>query len=471
MTSRLIIWVILLSGVAASLRAQDAPTSLPTDEPMPPAELAALERAELGSRYVEADAAKYAEAHELIERFFALPAARPQTIRSLETLGVDANDLGRLVRIRRDWPALQPGVYYIDERVGPNPARYFLGVPAGYTRDNAWPLVIELPTADAFVGPSPPDAIGVTQIYQTWMADELKRHGDAVVVMPLLNLDELYGPSYAGMNSVITPLMHVADRVNIDPARVYLLGHSMAAHATWNLSLLYTTYFAAFDAMAGSAGEDWQRVRIMNLRNTFPIIWHDANDAVVPIGQAQALTKLLGIFHVPFDFSPTKGVGHVPTANIVEERYAKMRSHDRPLYPKNVSLRSTRLDAPFTRLDWLKIDQPIKDGGTMRVVPRHGNGVMVICNAPFTLEGAFDQNVVNITATNVDLLRVYLNDQMIDFSRPVTILLNRKMVFEGMLSPSVETMLKDQLILGRGWRYFTVGMDFSTTSPATQSAR
>ena len=44
--------------------------------------------------------------------------------------------------------------------------------------------------------------------------------------MPLLNLDELYGPSYAGMNSVIQPLLHAAGRANVDPARVYLIGHA-----------------------------------------------------------------------------------------------------------------------------------------------------------------------------------------------------------------------------------------------------
>ena len=37
------------------------------------------------------------------------------------------------------------------------------------------------------------------------------------------------------MNRVIQPMLHVAGRVNIDPARVYMIGHSMAAHAVWNL--------------------------------------------------------------------------------------------------------------------------------------------------------------------------------------------------------------------------------------------
>ena len=46
--------------------------------------------------------------------------------------------------------------------------------------------------------------------------------------MPLLNLNEGYGPSYPGMNSVIQAMLHVTGRVNIDPQRVYLLSPSAA---------------------------------------------------------------------------------------------------------------------------------------------------------------------------------------------------------------------------------------------------
>src|SRR5207245_450215 len=102
---------------------------------------------------------------------------------------------------------------------------YFLGVPKDYERTKPWPLVIKLPTADAFVNEPKANADQVTQIYTAWMKDELTKHPDALLIMPLLNLDELWGPSYAGMNNVIQPMLHAAGRANIDPARVYLLGH------------------------------------------------------------------------------------------------------------------------------------------------------------------------------------------------------------------------------------------------------
>ena len=89
--------------------------------------------------------------------------------------------------------------------------------------------------------------------------------------MPLLNLDELYGPSYAGTNSVIQPMLHAAGQANIDPARVYLVGHALSAIAAWNLALNYPTYFAGFESLAGGAGNDWQRLRLTNLHNVLPV--------------------------------------------------------------------------------------------------------------------------------------------------------------------------------------------------------
>src|SRR5205823_13857898 len=143
----------------------------------------------------------------------------------------------------------------------------------------------------------------VQRTYTGWMSDELKSHPDALCIMPLLNLDELWGPSYAGMNSVIQPMLHVATRCNVDPARVYMVGHSMSAHAVWNLALNYPTYFAAINPLAGGAGNDWQRLRFMNLRNIFPVIWHDADDQVIKVESSRGIVNVLKRMKIPYDYT------------------------------------------------------------------------------------------------------------------------------------------------------------------------
>src|SRR5688572_20407322 len=174
---------------------------------------------ELGKRYNPADADRIHDAHLLLESFFAEPAAkaRQDLIGKIRDTKLEPELIGRLARIRMHWPALEPGVYYTNERHGPHDVRYFLGVPKGYDRAKPWPLVVRLPTASAFLTDPMPGPERVTEIYSDWIKEELKQHPDALVLMPLLNLDELYGPSLPGMNSVIQPLLHSADRANVDP--------------------------------------------------------------------------------------------------------------------------------------------------------------------------------------------------------------------------------------------------------------
>ena len=262
-------------------------------EPIPRDALVEMDRVELGRLFKPEDAERLYAAHELLEQFFDAATARDRTaaVQAIEQAGLDPDVIGRLARIRMRWPALSGGVYYVNERRGPYDIRYFIGVPKGYDRAKAWPLVIKLPAANAFLTRPPPDGDRVAQIYTAWIKQELERHGDALVLMPLLNLDEMYGPSYAGMNSVIQPVLHAADRFNIDAARVYMLGHSEAAHATWNLALHYPTYFAAFDALAGDARFDWQRVRLIGLRNVLPVVWHDDGDPVIKVEAARSIVR------------------------------------------------------------------------------------------------------------------------------------------------------------------------------------
>jgi hypothetical protein len=81
-------------------------------------------------------------------------------------------------------------------------------------------------------------------------------------------------------------------------------------------------------------------------------------------------------------------------------------------------------------------------------------------------------NRFDVVSVNVESFRLYLNDQMVDLAKPVTVFVNGKQRFEGIVQPDTAEMLGDQLFLGRGWRYFTghIDIDFGepTTRPTTE---
>jgi hypothetical protein len=454
--------ILLIAVTAATGRAGGARGA----DFIPASQMVTLYAAALGPLYQPQYLDRIYGAHLLLEQYFAATteARRHEVVKELQATNVPIEVIGRIARLRLSWQNLAPGVYYINEKSGPFTLRYFLGVPPHYRRDIAWPLVVKLPTANAFVTDPPPDADEVVQIYTAWIDEELADHPDAVVLMPLLNLKELYGPSYAGMNSVYRPILDAANRCNIDPARVYMVGHSMAAHAVWNIALHYPTYFAAINPLAGAANADWQRLRLLNLRNIFPIVWADTADTVVPSTESAQIVSVLRRKKIDVDYTQTDGVGHIPPPEIVNTDYLKMRARVRPLYPPHISMQSNRPDSIFNRIEWVQVYQELDAGADQTLQLQWGTGRLTFSDNPFTMDAVLDHNTLELTTDNVATARVYFNDQMVDMSKPLTIVANGRARYTGMLHEDLDGMLKDQLFLGRGWRYYTANLDLDFTS-------
>jgi len=79
-----------------------------------------------------------------------------------------------------------------------------------------------------------------------------------------------------------------------------------------------------------------------------------------------------------------------------------------------------------------------------------------------SLDATLAKNQITAQTQNVESMRFYVNDQMIDFSRAVSVVVNHKPRFEAFVRPSIDEMMKDQLFLGRGWRYYSgmIDIDF-----------
>jgi hypothetical protein len=124
----------------------------------------------------------------------------------------------------------------------------------------------------------------------------------------------------------------------------------------------------------------------------------------------------------------------------------------------------------------MQIYQPLNAGDEHWMILSRGRGHFVTYGNTFKIDATRSGNRIDAQADNVSSLRFYVNDQMIDFSKPVTVNVNKRGVFEAMVTPGVEEMLKDQLFVGRGWRYFTGIVDVElgpkpVTRPATPTTK
>jgi hypothetical protein len=480
--STAIAFLLLSTPLLAQPAAPPPPPAAAPEPPIPAQVLDSMLRRELGPLATPQVAPKLGPAHELIEKYFAArPAERKPIVKDLEATGLDPSIIGRLSRIRSNWPAFDGGgIFYVNERVGPHAVMYFIGAPKAYDRTKPWPLLIKLPGAQAFVNEPKPTGDDVARIYKDWVKEELDKHPDALVLMPLLNFDELWGPSQAGMNGVMQPIFHAYSRFNIDPAKVYMLGQGMSAHGTWNLALHYPTYFAAINPIAGGTGGAWQKLRIVNLRDIYCVLWHDASDTNVKVGLSREMANILKKYKFDYDYEESENVGHAPTEEIAQRLYTKLRSRTRDLYPKEVMLASNRPEAIFNRNDWVQVYQMLNPGGEQRVRFQLGSGMVSMYQNSYSISAAITApNKIEIKSENVESFRLFLNDQMIDVARPVTVIVNKKVRHEGPVKVSLEEMLKDQTFLNRGWRYYPAYLDIdfgtipvggsgSTTKPATQ---
>ena len=150
----------------------------------------------------------------------------------------------------------------------------------------------------------------------------------------------------------------------------------------------------------------------------------------------------------------------MPSPQIVEDEYQKLRTRTRDLYPNAVFIQSNSADTIFNRADWVQIYQPMSPGQQAKVqFSRGSQGMYIYQNAFRVIAEIADPHTIRLNVNNVQLVRIYLNDQMVDLDQPVQVFVNGISRFNAIVPQSIEEMLKDQLFLGRGWRYYTAVID------------
>jgi dienelactone hydrolase len=138
-----------------------------------------------------------------------------------------------------------------------------------------------------------------------------------------------------GRTDAMEVLDYAIKELNPDPTRIYLTGHSMGGHGTWQVGATYPDRFAAIGPSAGwisfnsyAGGKRFENPtpvqemlnRASNPSNTLALsrnylqhgiyILHGDADDNVPPREARDMAKHLSEFHHDFVFYEQKGAGH-----------------------------------------------------------------------------------------------------------------------------------------------------------------
>ncbi len=219
----------------------------------------------------------------------------------------------------------------------------------------------------------------------------------------------------------------------VNPDKVYLMGYSAGGDGVWRMAPRMADSWAAASMMAGHPGD----VSLLNLRNTPFMIWCGEHDAAYNRNTLAAQRGLqmdslqrhdpLGYVHQTHII---KGVGH--WMNRVDSAAVPwMTKFRRNPYPKKIVWQQAEVVKPY--FYWLSVPPAELAPGKM-------------------LRAYIQGNCVHITQCDYTALTLYLNDELVDLDKFVTVKYGKRVLFKGRLKRKESTM-RQTLFERNDWSY------------------
>ncbi len=243
---------------------------------------------------------------------------------------------------------------------------------------------------------------------------------------------------------VLATIRQVSQRYHVDPDRIFLTGMSNGGIGAWLIGMHHAPLFAGLAPMA-SGLDDVLMPFLANLRNTPVYIIHGAKDQVMTVELSRSIDReltALGYAHVYREHRgehPVAGGHYFPR----EELPALMTwLSSRRRNPLPLKLTVVREASRFQPFGWVRLDvtDPIAAFSDDLVDKRDQR---IKQREYARLEAAIvSANRIEVNTERIQRYSLFLNDRLIDPAKPVTIVTNGKVSFEGTVAASLETLLR-----------------------------
>lgn len=243
---------------------------------------------------------------------------------------------------------------------------------------------------------------------------------------------------------VLATIQDLRRRYHVDPDRIFLTGMSNGGIGAWLIGMHHAPLFAGIAPMA--AGLDGVLMPFLaNLRNTPIYMIHGAKDEVMPVELSRSISReleALGYPHVYREHQrehPMAG-GHYFPKEELPDLVAWLNRQRRGPLPSRLTV--VRDASHFQAFSWLRVDStdPIAafsddlvDKSDERIKRRE----YARLDAAITGE-----NRIEVRGERVRRYSVFLNDRLIDRSKPITVVTNGQVSFEGAVTQSLEALLR-----------------------------
>jgi poly(3-hydroxybutyrate) depolymerase len=324
-----------------------------------------------------------------------------------------------------------------------------LEVPADYDPARKWPLRVQLHGGVGRQAPAPGERAGGRPLDSSRIpnAGELNLHPRAWNGVEWWRAPQV--------DNILNLIETVKRRYNVDESRVYVTGISDGGTGVLFFAMRVVTPFSACLSLNGhpavlanpQVGADPQ-LYPTNMANCAMYMVNGGRDELYPAASVEPFVQMIRSAGAPVEWHVYEEAGH-NTAWWPEERgaYEKyLGSHARVAHPATITWETDRTDR-YNRMRWLVVNQlgtrasdamltdvnTIETRGGRRPVfeRRRASGRVDI-----TRKG----NTFDAKTRGVQQFTLLLSPDVIDFSKPVQVTVNRRTVFDGAVKKDVAVL-------------------------------
>lgn len=350
----------------------------------------------------------------------------------------------------RVYKAEPPGVRTLETSVNGTRLDNTLIVPEGYDPAKRWPLRVQL---HGGVGRLPPQQGGSPA--RPLATNRIPSDGELVLQPRAYATAQWWERSQVdNINGLIEK---VKQTYNVDESRIYLTGISDGGTGVYFFAMRSATAWSACLPLNGhpsvlanpDVGADGD-LFVSNLVNCPLYLVNGGKDRLYPAASVAPLVDMIKRAGVPVIFNVYPEAGH-DTSWWPEERPkfdAFVRAHPRVAYPDRISWATERTDR-YNRFRWLVVD---------RLAARPSDGQFDDVNS-FRVPGrdiplysrnrqwgrvdvARSANTFTATTRGVEQFTLLLSPDVIDFAKPVKVVVNGRTAFEGAVEKDVATLAR-----------------------------
>lgn len=267
---------------------------------------------------------------------------------------------------------------------------------------------------------------------------------------------------------ILTLVQLVQAKYHVDPDRIFLTGMSNGGIGTWLIGMHHAPRFAGLAPMA-SGLDDVLMPFLANLRTTPVYIIHGAKDQVMPVELSRTISRELAAIGYPHVYRehqrehPLAG-GHFFPREELPDLITWFNAQRRNPIPTTITV--VREASHFQPFGWVRID------ATEAIAAFSEDLVSKLDE--LTKKKRYARLDASVTAPNrievetglVRRFTLFLNEQLVDFSKPVTVVTNKQVSFEGLLTPAVETLLRQARARHDARQLFPVQLAIQVPKPA-----